>query len=64
MGAKFYKYDVKGGGARSECSERSLWGSGGLAPLQPFTGGAHAHPRPPPPVCATGVITFESYLIK
>ena len=32
MGAKFYKYEVKVGGARSECSERPLWGSGGLPP--------------------------------
>ena len=30
MGAKFYKYEVKVEGRWSECSERPLWGSGGL----------------------------------
>ena len=34
MAAKFYKNEVKVGGARSECIERFLWGSGGLAPLK------------------------------
>ena len=32
MGAKFYKYEVKVGGARSECRDRPFVGSEGLAP--------------------------------
>ena len=32
MGAKFYKYDVKGGGRGATLMGRPLWGSGGLAP--------------------------------
>ena len=45
MGTKFYKYEVKVGGARSEYSERPLWGSGGL-PSTFYGGGA----RPPAPL--------------